>query len=499
MPASRCNPREHQFGRRASIGSMRTPMRCRSTCGSDDSSQFGNRTTGAVAYGYRFVAGLARDGELLEPRSRRRRSTTCISRISPIPICGRRRSRNVEVAIYCARRQGRDVRWDAHAVAYHNRVRDLIVFQCDADFNCAPQNVADATLEGVTLTGQARMARHDGQRIRRHRSRRATTDPGTLLPRRARRHGVVALSQPYGRAMFGAEVVASSERFDDAENLRRWRLFDRQPRPLEWSRRRADDCFCPRRQRVQPQLRACGRLCAPAARACSQASDGEYETACTQRFAPDFAAQLAESDAMLALAALVATATHAQGTVVDDTGAAVTMPAPARRIVTLAPHADRARVRCGRGLGDRRRHQGHRLSGGREGVAGDRRRQCARSRAHRRAAAGPDRHVAVDDTGAGDVAARSRHRRVSSRRAHRGWHRPATSSESASSRELAARPLRRRCAAYAHRGAGAACAVARRCACSTRCRTYRCSRSAATISISQAITDVRRSQRVRGR
>jgi len=42
---------------------------------------------------------------------------------------------------------------------------------------------------------------------------------------------------------------------------------------------------------------------------------------------------------MLALAALVATATHAQGTVVDDTGAAVTMPAPARRIVTLAPHA----------------------------------------------------------------------------------------------------------------------------------------------------------------
>jgi iron complex transport system substrate-binding protein len=42
---------------------------------------------------------------------------------------------------------------------------------------------------------------------------------------------------------------------------------------------------------------------------------------------------------LLTLAALVATATHAQINVVDDTGATVAVTAPARRIVTLAPHA----------------------------------------------------------------------------------------------------------------------------------------------------------------
>ena len=42
---------------------------------------------------------------------------------------------------------------------------------------------------------------------------------------------------------------------------------------------------------------------------------------------------------LLTLAALVATATNAQINVVDDTGATVAVTAPARRIVTLAPHA----------------------------------------------------------------------------------------------------------------------------------------------------------------
>ena len=43
--------------------------------------------------------------------------------------------------------------------------------------------------------------------------------------------------------------------------------------------------------------------------------------------------------ALLALAALVATLAHAEISVVDDTGATVSLRTPARRIVTLAPHA----------------------------------------------------------------------------------------------------------------------------------------------------------------
>ena len=41
----------------------------------------------------------------------------------------------------------------------------------------------------------------------------------------------------------------------------------------------------------------------------------------------------------LALAALIAVPAAAEIRVVDDTGAAVALAAPARRIVTLAPHA----------------------------------------------------------------------------------------------------------------------------------------------------------------
>ena len=43
---------------------------------------------------------------------------------------------------------------------------------------------------------------------------------GNLLPRRARRHGSVTVLQQAGPVSIGAEIVASSRRFDDAENTR---------------------------------------------------------------------------------------------------------------------------------------------------------------------------------------------------------------------------------------------------------------------------------------
>jgi len=198
----------------------------------DNSSQFGNRTTGAVAWGYRFIP----DWRVTASAGTAFKVPTFNDLYFPDfsnPGLRPETSRNVEVAIH-AQGQGRDVRWDAHATAYRNRVRDLIVFQCDANFNCAPNNVADATLEGVTLTGRLGWrdtmvnASVDIQSP-------IDSDSGRLLPRRARRHGVVALSQPYGRAMFIAEVVASSERFDDAENLRRLAGYSIVNLALEWS------------------------------------------------------------------------------------------------------------------------------------------------------------------------------------------------------------------------------------------------------------------------
>jgi vitamin B12 transporter len=99
-------------------------------------------------------------------------------------------------------------------------VRDLIVFECDANFNCAPQNVSDATLKGLTFELAARRgdlaakASLDLQNPR-------DDATGHLLPRRARRHGSASLGYPVGPLRVTAELIAASARFDDAGNTRR--------------------------------------------------------------------------------------------------------------------------------------------------------------------------------------------------------------------------------------------------------------------------------------
>jgi len=121
-----------------------------------------------------------------------------------------------------------------HAVAFRNRVDDLIVFQCDANFDCAPNNVADATLEGVSLYGETRWREtvvHASLDLQ------SPTDAATglLLPRRSRRHGVLSLARSFGRGSFFAGIVGSSSRFDDAENLRRLGGYGVVDLAFEWA------------------------------------------------------------------------------------------------------------------------------------------------------------------------------------------------------------------------------------------------------------------------
>jgi vitamin B12 transporter len=184
----------------------------------DDSDQYGSRTTGALAYGYR----LSPQWRVTVSGGTAFKAPTFNDLYFPgfsNPDLRPETARNFEGGIHYATDIG-GVRLEARAVGWHNRVRDLIVFECDADFNCAPQNVNDATLKGVTLGLDA--------------SARATTlhasvdlqsprddATGNLLPRRARRHGTLAVLSQAGPAPLGAEIVASSQRFDDAENTRR--------------------------------------------------------------------------------------------------------------------------------------------------------------------------------------------------------------------------------------------------------------------------------------
>jgi vitamin B12 transporter len=180
----------------------------------DDSTQFGARTTGALGYGYGFAPGW--------------RVTASVGTAFRVPTFNDlyypgfanpdlrpETSRNAELALrYTA------PALDAGIVAYHNRVRGLIVFECDMDFNCAPQNVANATLQGVTLDVQVRYgataatASVDLQRPQDDAS-------GLLLPRRARRHAALSVEHRFGPGRLSAELVASSERFEDAADTRR--------------------------------------------------------------------------------------------------------------------------------------------------------------------------------------------------------------------------------------------------------------------------------------
>jgi len=180
----------------------------------DRSSQFGGETTETVAYGYRFASAW--------------RATVSAGTAFKIPTFNDlyypgfsnpnlqpEKSRNVEAGLYYT-----DPEQQARIVAYRNRVRDLIVFQCDVSFNCAPQNIASATLEGVTL-GWERSWGDTSLKASVDLQRPEDEATGALLPRRARRHGALLLSHAFGPWRVGVEETASSARFDDLANTRR--------------------------------------------------------------------------------------------------------------------------------------------------------------------------------------------------------------------------------------------------------------------------------------
>ena len=184
----------------------------------DDSTQFGSRTTGALAYGYRVSPAWrvsASYGTAFKAPTFNDLYYPGFSNPDLVP----ERSKNVEGGVYWNGNPGL-ARLDASLVAYRNRLTDMILFVCDADFNCAPQNIEHATLTGVTLSGSAAW-RDTTLRASLDLASPEDDDTGNLLPRRARRHATIGASQHIGAWQFGAEVVASSVRYDDAANLKR--------------------------------------------------------------------------------------------------------------------------------------------------------------------------------------------------------------------------------------------------------------------------------------
>ena len=108
------------------------------------------------------------------------------------------------------------------------------MFRCDASFNCKPNNVDQATLTGLTLALDASIGTLSlAGSLDLGNPRDDAT--GKLLPRRAREHGALSVAQAFGPVRVGAELAASSYRYDDAANTVRLPGYTLVNLTLEWT------------------------------------------------------------------------------------------------------------------------------------------------------------------------------------------------------------------------------------------------------------------------
>lgn len=180
----------------------------------DKDSEFGGKNTGSAAYGYAITPALrftASAGTAFRvPTLYQRFSEYGVSTLRP------ETSQNVELGVNYAKADT-----TAGIVVYRNRVRNLINFVgtatgCASSFGCYT-NVNRATLQGATLSASQRFgdvtlrASFDVQDPK-------DADTGNLLARRSKRHGTVGADWRVAGWTLGAEVQASSQRYDDAAN-----------------------------------------------------------------------------------------------------------------------------------------------------------------------------------------------------------------------------------------------------------------------------------------
>jgi vitamin B12 transporter len=196
----------------------------------DEDDQFGGETTGSALWGWDFNDALrftASYGTAYKAPSFNDLYYPGYGN----PNLSPETSRSVELGLRGTHGWGR---WGVQA--FETRVDDLIAYDAtlvDAAHPFGqPNNVEQARIRGVELTGAAALAGWDVQGALTWldpRNRSGDFNDGNLLPRRARRTARIDVDRSFGAFSVGGSVFASGERYDDPYNSTRmggYTLFD---------------------------------------------------------------------------------------------------------------------------------------------------------------------------------------------------------------------------------------------------------------------------------
>ena len=177
----------------------------------DANSQFGSRTTGNAAYGYRVTPAWrlsAAAGTAFKAPS-----FNDLYYASPFfsgnPALRPERSRSAEVAL-----RYDDATWRAGLVRFDSRIADLIAV--DSTFTTV-DNVSRARIRGSTANAALRAGAWEARLEWTHQDA-TNADTGTRLVRRARDHGTAGIGAAFGAWRAGVDLVASGARYDAASN-----------------------------------------------------------------------------------------------------------------------------------------------------------------------------------------------------------------------------------------------------------------------------------------
>jgi vitamin B12 transporter len=176
----------------------------------DHSSQFGDRLTGNLGYGYRindnfrFTTNI---GTAFKAPTFMDLYYVDIWGAYNNPALKAEESKNVEASLkYKTNKES------ATITVYQNKINNFIAL----DQNWLPANY-DATLRGVTLSGSKDFESFFVKGSADIQSPE-NDDQNKLLPRRAKRHGALNVSKKILDWNFSAELIGSSERYNDTAN-----------------------------------------------------------------------------------------------------------------------------------------------------------------------------------------------------------------------------------------------------------------------------------------